>query len=245
MDHLTLPWRRVTDRLVVAGAIFLSASLLSACGGGGGGGGGGSYGSPATVGNTTTNGLDTGSESAPNRPPTISADPPNMIMAGTAYSYVPTASDSDNDSLYFLVSGLPSWASFDPWTGEISGRPTTEDIGAHMQIVITVEDERGGRASTRSFGISVVASALGAATLNWSPPLERADGTPLTDLAGYTVYWSLNPDNFVNSVVLDNPGLTSYMVTGLTRGTWYFTVTAFDSEGVSSPFAGVASKVID
>ena len=166
-------------------------------------------------------------------------------MAGTAYSYAPTVSDPEDDTLYFSVRGLPSWASFDPRTGEISGHPTSKDIGAHTQIVISVADEHGAHASTRSFSISVVASASGAATLSWLPPTERNDGTALTDLAGYTVYWSLNPRRFVNSMVLDNPGLTSYMVTGLTRGTWYFSMTAFDSEGISSQYAGVVSKVID
>ena len=140
---------------------------------------------------------------------------------------------------------MPSWASFDPQTGEISGHPTSEDIGVHSKIVISVADEHGAHASTRSLSIAVTASASGAATLSWLPPVERSDGTALTDLAGYTVYWSLNPDNFVNSVELDNPGLTSYMVTGLTRGTWYFSMTAFDSEGISSPYADVVSKVID
>ena len=50
---------------------------------------------------------------------------------------------------------------------------------------------------------------------------ENSDGTILTNLAGYTVYYGTDRNNLSKSVKVSNPGLASYTVTGLTSGTWY------------------------
>jgi hypothetical protein len=79
-----------------------------------------------------------------------------------------------------------------------------------------------------------VASINGVATLDWQPPTANTDGTALTNLAGYTVYYGTSPDNLSQSVKVGNPGLTAYSVTGLTSGTWYFAVTSISADGVES-----------
>ena len=70
-------------------------------------------------------------------------------------------------------------------------------------------------------------SASGNATLSWEPPTQRTDGSPLTDLAGYRIAYGTAPDNLGEMVTLNNPGMTSYVVENLARGTWYFAMTAF------------------
>ena len=48
-----------------------------------------------------------------------------------------------------------------------------------------------------------------------------------------------------NSVItIDNAGVTSYVIEGLTSGSWYFATTAFDDQGMESDFSNVASKTI-
>jgi hypothetical protein len=81
--------------------------------------------------------------------------------------------------------------------------------------------------------------------VTWSPPTTNTDGSPLTNLAGYKVYWGTQQGNYSSSVTLNNPGLTSYVVTNLTPGTWYFTVTSLNSQGVESSFSNAASKTIN
>ena len=49
---------------------------------------------------------------AANRAPAISGTPPTSVTAGQAYSFQPTASDADGDTLAFSITGRPSWASF-------------------------------------------------------------------------------------------------------------------------------------
>lgn len=74
----------------------------------------------------------------------------------------------------------------------------------------------------------------GATTLSWTPPTSNDDGTPLT-LTGYKIYWGLTEDHYPNSVTLDNPGLSRYVIEQLTPATWYFVATALSADGESSP----------
>jgi len=76
------------------------------------------------------------------------------------------------------------------------------------------------------------------------PPTQNTDGSTLTDLAGFEVLYGRSPDNLDQKVTLTNAGLSSYMVENLTTGTWYFTVVALNSAGVSSPLSNLASKTI-
>ena len=181
----------------------------------------------------------------PNRPPTITGSPPTSITVGMAYSFMPTASDPDGDTLTFGVANLPAWASFDTATGRLTGTPAALDVGTTTGIVITVDDGRQGTASLAAFSVTVQAVSLGTATLTWLPPTTNTDGSPLTNLAGYKIYWGTSQGNYPNSTTLTNPGLTSYVVTDLAPGTYLFVATAYNSAGVESTFSGVASKTIN
>ncbi len=84
----------------------------------------------------------------------------------------------------------------------------------------------------------------GTALLSWVPPTEREDGTPLLALDGYRIFYGQDPDNLDVIVELDNPGLTSYLIEYLGLGTWYFAMSAFDTEGRESAPSDTASKTI-
>jgi hypothetical protein len=181
---------------------------------------------------------------APNRPPTISGVPTTAVVVGTAYAFTPTASDPDSgDTLTFRINVTPSWASFNAATGRLSGTPGLADVGTTTGIVITADD---GEATTSlaAFNVTVQAVAVGSATLTWLPPTTNTDGSPLTNLAGYKVYWGPSQGNYPNSATLNNPGLTSYVVGNLAPGTYFFVATALNSVGVESSFSGVGSKTI-
>jgi fibronectin type 3 domain-containing protein len=95
-----------------------------------------------------------------------------------------------------------------------------------------------------AFSIQVVALATGSATLSWTPPTQNTDGSPLSNLAGYRVYWGQTQGNYSNSVTVGNAGLSRYVVDQLTPATWYFTVTALNAAGIESAFSNVATKTI-
>ena len=78
------------------------------------------------------------------------------------------------------------------------------------------------------FFISAGEISAGQATLSWIAPAINEDGTPLTDLAGYSVYYGISSQNYNES--LDVEHVTTYTVGSLTEGqTYYFAVTAYDN----------------
>jgi hypothetical protein len=76
------------------------------------------------------------------------------------------------------------------------------------------------------------------------PPTENTDGSVLTNLAGYTVYYGTSPGNLTQSVKVTNPGLTAYTMSNLPSGTWYFAVTSYSSAGIESSRSGIVSTTI-
>jgi len=180
---------------------------------------------------------------APNGTPTIGGTPPASVLAGSAYTFTPTASDPDNDTLSFAVANLPAWASFDDTTGRISGTPQSGDVGVYNNIRITVSDGTDS-AELGPFSIEVMAVALGSVTLTWTPPTQNTDGSPLTDLAGYRIYWGNGGGVYPQSVTINNPGVSSYVVENLPPGDYEFVATALNSAGVESGFSNAATRTV-
>lgn len=214
-------------RVVTLVAGICCALVLAACGGGGG---------------DETAQLNPPSNPPANQSPTISGTPNAQVMQGTQYTFTPTASDPDGNTLTFSISGMPSWATFTPSTGKLQGTPGAGDVGTYSNIVISVSDGTT-TVSLTSFSIAVVGTATGQASLSWTPPTQNTDGSALTTLTGYTVYWGSSHGNYTNSVQLNNAGLSSYVVTQLTPGTWYFVVTALSADGESA-YSNEAQKTI-
>jgi hypothetical protein len=180
---------------------------------------------------------------APNRAPTISGTPVTSVLQGVSYSFQPTAADPDGNPLTFSITNRPAWATFDATTGRLQGTPGPGDVGTTTGIVISVSDGTAS-AALGAFSLAVQAVAVGSATLSWQPPTQNTDGTPLTNLAGFKVYWGTSPGNYTSSVTINNPGLATYVVGNLTPNTYHFTVTAINSAGTESAFSNPASKTI-
>jgi hypothetical protein len=181
-------------------------------------------------------------------PPTISGNPPTQAQAGTAYSFTPTASDPSGKTLSFSVQNKPSWATFSIATGQLSGTPGSADVGTDSNIVITASDGTTS-AALPAFSIAVAAAptppqTLGTATLNWAAPTQNTNGTTLTTLTGYVISYGLAANAMSQTVSITNPATTTYTVTNLGSGTWYFAVSATASDGTSSALSQVVSKTI-
>ena len=82
------------------------------------------------------------------------------------------------------------------------------------------------------------------ATLTWTAPTTNTNGSALTDLAGYQIHYGTTPGALSNTINIANPGATTYVVTNLTTGTWYFAMSAYTNTGLASPMSNVGSKTI-
>lgn len=184
--------------------------------------------------------------SAPaNTPPTISGAAPTAATVGTAYSFTPVASDTDGDALSFSVQNLPSWATFSIATGTVSGTPAAANVGSYSNIVISVSDGTSS-ASLAPFSVTVTqpAAASGSATLSWTAPVSNTDGSALTDLAGYNIYYGTSPSALSTVINVPSAGTTSYTISSLASGTWYFAMNAYTTAGLDSALSNTGSKTI-
>lgn len=179
-----------------------------------------------------------------NSPPSISGNPGNQAVSGQTYSFVPNASDADGDRLTFTIQSLPAWATFNAADGSIAGTPDNGDVATYGGISITVSDGQNS-ATLGPFTITVDALAMGSAQLSWTPPAVNTDGSALTDLAGYRIYWGASSGSYTQSATLDNPGLTTYVVENLTAGNWYFVSTAMNAAGAESNYSNEAQKTVN
>ena len=179
-----------------------------------------------------------------NPPPTISGSPSTTDIAGTLYTFTPAASDSDGDALSFSVTNLPSWATFSIASGTVSGTPTTANVGTYSNIVISVSDGTNS-VSLAPFSINVTQPpASGTAALSWTAPTTNTDGSALTNLAGYHIYYGTSPSALSTTINVANPATTSYSISSLPSGTWYFAVNAYTTGGVDSVLSNTGSKII-
>ena len=79
--------------------------------------------------------------SAANTAPQISGNPVTTAVDNQFYQFSPRGSDVDvDDSLIYAVNNLPSWASFSPATGELSGTAKLVDnqVSATANVQFTM-----------------------------------------------------------------------------------------------------------
>ncbi|WP_447078920.1 Ig-like domain-containing protein [Shewanella algae] len=92
-----------------------------------------------------------------NKAPSISGTPAGSVDQDSYYSFIPTATDPDQDPLTFSISNKPAWASFNTASGELSGTPLREHVGVSDNIIIRVTD---GALSTDLAPFSVEVKAV-------------------------------------------------------------------------------------
>lgn len=174
---------------------------------------------------------------------TIQGVPPAGVNYDSPYSFTPTVSGPGGAALAFSIQNKPAWAAFDSSNGALSGTPGVADVGTDANIVISVSNGRS-TTSLAAFSISVNEVSNGVAALDWTPVTETSTNTMLTDLAGYIVYYGTSADDLNQQVTLEDPGLTSYMMTNLASGTWYFGIAAYTRSGVRGVISSVVKKTV-
>jgi Putative Ig domain len=205
--------------------------------------GGGDSGSDVTTGSATSTGSAT-ADSGTSRPTiTIQGRPGTTVAAGQNYSFQPAASGGNAGGATFSAANLPAWLALDAATGRLTGTPSAADVGTYTGVSITVADG-SSTATLGPFAITVSAMGSGTASLSWMPPSANSDGSALLDLSGFVVLYGSSPADLTQTISIDNPSVTTYVVENLTSGTWYFAVQAANSRGARSELSSVARKTI-
>jgi len=143
-----------------------------------------------------------------NHPPTIAGSPATGATVGQVYTFTPVGDDADDDTLTYTIQNAPSWATFTPATGQLSGTPTA--AGTTTGIVISVSDGQAV-ASLPAFNLTVSASA----PANRPPTIT---GTPNTSVTAGTAYSfrpvGSDPDgNTLRYSIQGQPGWATFSTT--------------------------------
>jgi len=177
--------------------------------------------------------------------PTISGTPYTSAAINNIYVFQPSARDQEGAALRFSILGKPSWLTFSSTTGRLSGTPLAANAGTSARMTISVSD---GQHSTSlpAFTLAVLkpVAVLSSVTLRWTAPVENVDGSPLVNLAGYRLNYGTDPNNMDQRLELPGKDMTSASIEELPAGTYYFVVTAYNTDAVESELSEIVWKTI-
>ncbi|MFB2669977.1 putative Ig domain-containing protein [Shewanella xiamenensis] len=150
-----------------------------------------------------------------NDAPTISSTALTSATQDAAYSYTLVATDSDvGDSVTLSAVTLPSWLSFNPATGVLSGTPGNANVGSHAVMLRATDVD--GLTAEQSFSIVV-------ANVNDAPTISSTALTSATQDAAYSYTLVATDSDVGDSVTLSAVTLPSWLsfnaATGVLSGT--------------------------
>jgi hypothetical protein len=121
---------------------------------------------------------------------------------------------------------------------------TTASTGTASTPVASTPVASTPVASTPVTSTPVASTATDNVTLSWSAPTENTNGSALTNLAGYIIYYGTSASAMTQTIDINTVGMLTYVVGDLSAGSWYFQIVAVNSAGVeSSPSATVNASI--
>ena len=89
------------------------------------------------------------------------------------------------------------------------------------------------------------APSTGSISLAWVALQTNADGSALTDLAGFRIYYGTASGSYSQVITISSPITTRYMIENLPPSTYYMVLKAFDTNNNESQASAELSKTIN
>jgi hypothetical protein len=197
-------------RWIIVVMLLFAISLAYHCTGGGGGGS-----SPSTSSLVS-----------------ISVTPANpSVPVGVTKQF--TASGTYSDGTSHDITTQVTWSSSNTSVATVNSSGLATAVGAGTATITATSGSISGNTT-------LTVTPAGTISLAWDPPTTNADGSPLTDLAGYKIYYGTAFGTYDHSIDVGN--VTTYTLTGLAQGqTYYIAVIAYDTSNNQSGFSNEAS----
>jgi len=238
---------------------FILTAALAGCGGGGSSAdaaaGAAASGSTASVSSSSSNGtgLVALSSSAYTAAPatnalvTIYRVGSSQGTATVGYTTVNGSATAGVD--YVTTAGSVSWQDGDATPKTVAVPVTSQASGKEFAFALTsiAGQASFGFPATATVGIAGNAGGgwtSGTVTLSWTAPTENTNGTALTNLAGYTIYYGTSATALTEKISISTVGMLNYVISNLSSGTWYFQIVAVNSSGVQSNPTSTVSATI-
>jgi Calx-beta domain len=236
--------------------ILIAAAALTACGGG-------TSGSTSASGSTATPSTGSSSSSgasatvvalsapvytvAPSAAAVVTINRSGSSTAAATVGYTTINGTAVAGSDYVATSGSVTWQAGEVGAKTVSIPVTSAANGKDFGFALTSVSGQAdfGTPAAATIGITAApGSSGGSVILSWNAPAENTNGTALTNLAGYDIFYGTNSSQLTQAISIDTVGLLTYVISNLSSGTWYFEVVALNSAGVASVPSGIVSATI-
>jgi len=239
-------------------AIFIFTAALAGCGGGSSSSGA-TNSAPASTGNSSSNTSSAALVALSSSDYSVSPSATAVVTinrsgssAGTAtvgYTTVNGTATAGVD--YVTTSGSVTWND-----GESGAKTVTVPVmsaakGKNFGFALTSVAGQADFGSPAAATIGVTASsspstgsATGTVSLTWSAPTQNTDGSALTNLAGFAIYYGKSATAMTQKINITTVGMLTYVFNNLSSGPWCFEILAVNSLGVESNPSGIVSTTI-
>jgi hypothetical protein len=143
----------------------------------------------------------------------------------------------DRVELTWNASAAENCTASGAWSGDlpVSGSQLSAPLSSNSTFNLTCSNAEGSAIAMVSVAIT------GLLSLRWQAPTENVDGTPLTDLAGYRVYYGVASRNYSDTAEVDDADTTSIDLQ-VGAGSYYVALTALDADGNESGYSNEILK---
>jgi hypothetical protein len=156
-----------------------------------------------------------------------------------------TVAQNGSTILEWSSTDVTSCTAADDWSGNKSATGSETVFVSTIDSQYTLTCNGAGGNVNDTVNVVVVLNNNGTALLSWTPPTENTDGSSLTDLAGYMIRYGASSGNYSDTITINNPGITSYLVENLPSADWHFVMTSFNSTGIESSHSSEVSKTVN
>jgi hypothetical protein len=184
-----------------------------------------------------------------NEPPSADAGADQVVIQGADVQLNGSGTDPNGDTLSYQwtqTAGTPVTLSSD-----LVAKPTfTAPAGLAADEVLTFKlVTRDGEVSSVPDTVNIkvqaeVAAQTGSLALQWTAPVTRTDGTPLSlaDIDGYRIYYGESAGNYPNRLEVADGTAQSATITEIPVGTYYIVMTTYDVSGLESAYSSMVVK---
>lgn len=193
---------------------------------------------------------DSGAESsepavgAPTEQPTATPQPAEPILGADPLVTLIAKTDSDLNSsgtqLVWSAENVDSCTASGAWTGNLAASGEMDlqhsEPGDHTYMIMC--DGPSGTA------MAMVTIEVESTELAWEPPVQNTNGTQLTDLAGYNLYYGTESGRYTQVRPVRDASQTD-LVLPVEPGTYYLAMTAYDLSGNESDLSNEIVRIVN
>jgi hypothetical protein len=128
-----------------------------------------------------------------------------------------------------------NWTGSEPVSVPTEGSQSVGPLNANSTFSLTCSNVQGSAVEMVSVNV------LAQLSLSWVAPTENVDGTPLTDLDGYRIYYGTSSRNYGVPEDIGDIAATSISIE-VPSGSYYVAMTAMDADGNESGYSNEVLK---